>query len=651
MARTVTDILFRMADVGVERIVAELVDNSIEANADEIGVRFFLSDVADDDVGLMVLDNGDGFDTTDALFGAMEIQTKNSKKGPDDLGKYHIGMKLAPLSRYENLYIISIIDDKSWITRAFNANRTGKSFDMDNPENINPTKPVLYDRKDPTIPAEIHTQLLGLKSDKGKGNFSDPKNCKWKTCVIAEKRWRDVLEDNFTAVESMLEEKKFPKHLAQFLGITYQNTLEENPNLKIRVSENLVVEPYDPFLSNFTPDKIQKGILRLESDLTAVTASKEKAEIEKRIKAAKALKKFGTLEGAVYISPKFEGLKVTPYHIPVKDSRNLLKKNLGLDWGGSTKAFMEPKVSNAGSNLLKSEGICGFFFYRNNRLISFGQFYELNKLDHSANRIRIRIDFPGDLDEHIEVHPNKHKIDTKTTEFWSEVLQGLTLSSGGDDYAIPFDQNVPFFNKNNTTKPSQIRGAASITTWKKYEKDDSSHYPNILALEDSKFIKYRKCDKHGGCGFIHAPNDTCPHSICGICGKESGTAGCEPDDCKHQCTHCGKTGLHADKDCPKLCNTCKVDHKGGKCPKACTSCNKEPCACPCKICGQAKPCTGCCDKCKKKSEDCECEQGESRRDSIPNKEMLILWKKNKSDNINKIKLAMEKLGITIEDLS
>ena len=654
MARSVPEIIFSLADVDIERIIAELVDNSIQAKAEEISIRFFLTDIENDDVGMMVLDNGCGFETIDDLWNSMEIQTKDAKKGSGDLGKYHIGMKLAPLSRYQNLYVVSIIDGKTWISRGFNSEETGAPWDMDDDQHRNPTKPIPYSRTDKTIPAEVHEQLKGLKSDKGEADFSNPANCKWKTCIIAEKRWRDVLDDNFNAVESMLEEKKFPTHLSHFLGITYQKVLEENPNLRITIAENLIVVPYDPFLSDFTPSKIADEILKDEKELLALAGvvgkEKEKEEIESKIKAAKALKKFGTLEGATYISPKFEGLKVTPFHIPESSVWRKLKTHLWDKEKSGTTAFMERRVSGAGSGLLKSENLRGFFFYRNNRLISFGQMYELGIGSHDADRIRIRIEFPGDLDSHIKVNPNKHRIDKKEKELWDEVLQGLSLLTGGSDYATPFNQNVSFFKKNEKSLPQKKKGQkGSVALFKKFEPFEGSHYPNIVALGNTNYLKYAECKAMGGCGFIHEPNDTCPLSICKICGKESGMEDCVPGDCKHQCTHCGKTGLHADKDCPKLCKTCKVDHKGGKCPKACTSCNKEPCACPCKICGQAKPCTGCCSKCKKK--DCECEQDESKIVSIPNKESLILWKKNKTENIKFIKEAMDNLGITIEDLS
>ena len=230
-------------------------------------------------------------------------------------------------------------------------------------------------------------------------------------------------------------------------------------------------------------------------------------------------------------------------------------------------------------------------------------------------------------------------------------MQGLSLSAGGSEYAIPFNQSVPFFKSGNTTKPGKKPGSPGLTLWKKYQPDDSSHFPNILALEDKKFLKYHKCDKHGGCGLIHEPNDTCPLWICAICGKEKKENDCAPGSCKTKCSHCGKTGVHYDEDCPLFCKKCEINHEGKPCPKVCKKCKKEPCKCPCKVCGEAaNPCTGCCKSCNKKKKDCICSQGDSKSESVGPKETLILFKKNKSDNIFKIKEAMQNLGISIEDL-
>lgn len=650
MARAVTPIIFRLADVGIERIIAELVDNSLDEDSGEINVRFFETNKIEDDVGLAVLDNGNGFETPEDMFNSMEIQVKDNPKGMNDIGKYHIGMKLAPLSRYQDLYLVSIIEGKTWVCRAFNADRTGKPFDMDDPKHENPTKPFLYNPKDESIPDSVHTQLAGSKSGGGKGNFGKPKSCKWVTCVIAERKWRDLLEDGFSAVDCMLDENRYPKHVAQFLGMTYQRFFEDNPELIMKVGHNQKVEPFDPFWTQFTPSRIETIVEELEAEKSkGGLKPKEIQKIDGKIKAANALKKFGTFQGSTYVSQVFKGLEITPYVMPVNDAKGMFRKHLGDEWGGRTKVLPRT-VNKSGSNLMKQQknGISGFFFYRGKRLISFGQFFDLNVVDNSANPIRIKVTFSGEeLEEHMEVHPNKHKMDTITKEAWAEVLNGLSLLSGSSDYATPFNQNVSFFKTGDTALPSKKKGSKE-SLWKKFEPIASSHYPNILARNDSDFLKYRKCKSHGGCGFIHEVTDTCPNWKCDTCNKSG--KGCEPGSCKHECSHCTKVGLHSDENCPKLCMKCGIDHKGKPCPKACKVCEKEPCKCPCKVCEQPKPCKGCCKNCENKLDECECDQYDSSSNISGNKAVVKLFKKNKSENIAIVKELMESMGLTIEDL-
>ena len=51
-----------------------------------------------------------------------------------------------------------------------------------------------------------------------------------------------------------------------------------------------------------------------------------------------------------------------------------------------------------------------------------------------------------------------------------------------------------------------------------------------------------------------------------------------------------------------------------------------------------------------KNDDCTCHQGDSKHEGSGPKEILYLFKKNKSENITMIKNAMQNLDITIEDL-
>jgi hypothetical protein len=354
------------------------------------------------------------------------------------------------------------------------------------------------------------------------------------------------------------------------------------------------------------------------------------------------MKKFGTFEGKTYASTVLNGLEITPYVLPVDISRKRIRNHLDEGWGEETPAWFKASV-NSGSNLLKSDNVAGFFFYRGKRLITCGLFYDLNVISNDANAIRVKVLFPEELDEHMEVHPNKHKMDSFSDEAWEEILTGLGLKTGSSDYAVPFNQKVPFFDPEHKSLPKKKKHTGGI-----FKPSDKAHFPNILARNRKDWLTYIECTE---CEFLHEVGDICPQAECSVCHSKG--KGCVPESsCKHECSHCSKVGSHSDEDCDKLCGKCKVVHKDEPCPKACKVCKSsdDPCECPCEVCGQEKPCTGCCDKCELINADCTCNQKDSNYVPKGPKQTLILWAKNKSENIKYIKQAMVALGISVEDL-
>ena len=199
--------------------------------------------------------------------------------------------------------------------------------------------------------------------------------------------------------------------------------------------------------------------------------------------------KYGTYEGYTQdVSSKIEGIKVTPYVIPVGDARTIIKENTvdGI-LGGKRVQFTRPMnkaVTNASSRLLASEHVTGFFFYRGKRLINFGKFYELNVADNDANSIRIEVQYPKDLDDiHFEVSPNKERIDNFSEEAWNDIIRALKQSEGGPDYAAPFDEERPFF--------IDTEAARKEPTKKKKTPNPHAHFPNILARSGEGGAKYK----------------------------------------------------------------------------------------------------------------------------------------------------------------
>lgn len=88
----------------VESAVADVIDNSIAADASTVDI--FIS--AYGEFELSVLDNGHGMSRSEAI-DAMRLAAVSPTKarGPDDLGRFGLGLKTASLSQCRNLTVIS----------------------------------------------------------------------------------------------------------------------------------------------------------------------------------------------------------------------------------------------------------------------------------------------------------------------------------------------------------------------------------------------------------------------------------------------------------------------------------------------------------------------------------------------------------------
>src|SRR4051794_35367218 len=97
--------VFRLAaniGYGLSESIADLVDNSIDANASNVLVRVYRRGTRLDH--LAVVDDGDGMDA-ETLVEAMRIGRTN--KGSGSLGRYGIGLKAASLSHTDALTVVS----------------------------------------------------------------------------------------------------------------------------------------------------------------------------------------------------------------------------------------------------------------------------------------------------------------------------------------------------------------------------------------------------------------------------------------------------------------------------------------------------------------------------------------------------------------
>jgi hypothetical protein len=217
------------------------------------------------------------------------------------------------------------------------------------------------------------------------------------------------------------------------------------------------------------------------------------------------MSRFGTLEGYRFVSTVVPTLTVQPFVIPDELARKHFKSILTNGFRNDISPTPSTKPNNGGS-FLESNALAGFYFYRDLRLVAYGSFYELGITDHAANNIRIEVSYKSELgDDHFTVSPNKTRVDNISKEAYSEIYRALKVECGGDSYAEPFKLSTPFFDPQNTSRPSAVRGGRAFVA------STHSHYSNTLARGSKKYIQYRECDD-GGCGLIHAPGETCPEA-------------------------------------------------------------------------------------------------------------------------------------------
>ena len=98
-----------MRDIGysLETAIADLIDNSISANATNVDI---FCDLENSEPTLVVVDNGNGIDQIEIL-AAMRHGSSSPKlkRNPSDLGRFGLGLKTASFSQCKRLTVVSAI--------------------------------------------------------------------------------------------------------------------------------------------------------------------------------------------------------------------------------------------------------------------------------------------------------------------------------------------------------------------------------------------------------------------------------------------------------------------------------------------------------------------------------------------------------------
>ena len=116
----------------IDTSIADLLDNSIAHNANNVDIRFNFNDNNIDNWTVEIIDDGDGMDSQ-TLSNAFIMGERSLKDTRDsmDHGRYSVGMKTASIAQADYLLVVSKTRNDSF---------TAKAMDME-------TKNLIYESK------------------------------------------------------------------------------------------------------------------------------------------------------------------------------------------------------------------------------------------------------------------------------------------------------------------------------------------------------------------------------------------------------------------------------------------------------------------------------------------------------------------------
>lgn len=601
------ELISNMIVPSFEGVIAEIVDNSIDSESKEIVIELYGNDW--EEFSVLIYDNGRGFESTEKvktafdLGGGQKRKKESGQKGT--IGLFNIGLKLTPLSRCNRVSVFTDTEKDGFVHRALDQNIVSAK------KQYGTTTEMM----------ESNAQKLALKIINGKNDF--------RTLVLLTEWSKRPGITNLTSRQ--LDD--FGKHLAIYLGIIYeQRLLDENFPIQISVQTSTKkhsVIAKDPFWDDFKPANIEERLSLPPRDKRSI-AKHHRYMME-------CYMEWGTVATTTQpILIDFEGKKhhvyVTGYAIPVRDTHGRIPERY-------KKNVFSTGINGLQTQLLKAPNTSGIYFYRNGRCICFGPngdedsnngWYTLiGNVESRWSVVRIKIEFPEELDRYIGLAPTKDRVKPPTA-FFDKILTPLSEFIEEPRLRRPLGEKpIRFFSRNPNKDSTDLAVSVHVSSGS-----------NKKRITDCK-----TCD--GDIKPWHHIDTICPKSPCTICGKD-----CDFDDCKYECPHpnCRKIGEHHAKNCPLNCKYCDFPEGAGGhgdeiCPKLCAECQQPPshCECPCEKCKKAKNRCDCCTVCGQ-PKPCDCDKkspSKSELTEIPGGVILRLFKGDKN-NVDLIEDALEK---------
>ncbi len=300
----------RAIGYSIETAIADIIDNSLTAEASEIQICFMPYDVP----FIAIIDNGKGMESgklTEAMrYGSCN---PNDTRATNDLGRYGLGLKTASLSQCRCLTVVSkqknIINARQWDLDHIALTKKWSLLQLTDKEIIE--LPFI----DKLFANDSGTFVLWSKLDK---------------FTIGSVSFEEAFNNQMDRVREHLE-------------LVFHRYLSGDGVKKVCISINGIdIIAFDPFFS-------AKSNIMMDD---------EKIELPGR-------------KGKVIIRP---------YILPHPDNM--------------TKAELDKYGGKEGLRRWQ-----GFYIYRNNRLLTWGTWFKLIKMDEYSKLARVRVDIPNCLDD------------------------------------------------------------------------------------------------------------------------------------------------------------------------------------------------------------------------------------------------------------
>ena len=210
-----------------ESAVADIIDNSISAHANQISVRF---PVDPSECYVAICDNGEGM-TSEELFDAMKYGSENKRDGrsSDDLGRFGLGLKSASLSQCRRL---SVVSKKNGSLSAF-------IWDLD----------VIEQKRDWYV---IECSAEKIKEIRFSGYLDDQESG---TVVLWENF--DFMQKSSGNVYAELNNKM--STTSEYLSLIFHRFLNRKDKTAIVITiNNYTLEGFDPFLEYHNKTNIRR---------------------------------------------------------------------------------------------------------------------------------------------------------------------------------------------------------------------------------------------------------------------------------------------------------------------------------------------------------------------------------------------------------